>query len=95
MVEEIERISNELLELKKLVENNSKHLEVLNNSIQLINNHFKVQNKLNTDIIEDIGSLKESYINNANLLKLINQRLDINFKTIQTIISTIETFKNK
>jgi hypothetical protein len=94
-MEQIERISNELLDLKKIVENNSKHLEVLNNSIQLINNHFKVQNKLNTDIIEDIGSIKESYINNSNLLKLINQRLDINFKTIETIISTIETFKNK
>lgn len=95
MEKQIERISKELLDLKKIVENNSKHLEVLNNSIELINNNFKVQNKLNTDIIEDIGFLKESYVNNANLLKLINQRLDINFKTIQTIISTIETFKNK
>lgn len=95
MDKEIERISNELLQLKGLVENNSKHLEVLNNSIQLINNHFKVQNNLNKDIIKDVGSLKESYINNSNLLKLINQRLDINYKTILTIISTIETFKNK
>ena len=95
MENKIEKISNELLELKRLVENNSRHLEVLNNSIQLINNNFKVQNKLNTDITQDIGSLKESYINNSNLIKLINQRLDINYKTIITIISTIETFKNK